>query len=273
MIERKALRSKPSATTAPETKFCRAKIDGPGGFLWLDGNGKITAANGTLNDPRPNAFSLVEIEDCPGSTSVCRESCYVHGIRKHSPETHGLYSHNSSLIREIVASGDRADAWSGIIADYISENCRGGFRWHVSGDIFSAAYARWIAGVCRKSVVVRHWIYTRSFQYVDEIYGIRNLTVNLSCDAENYLQAKAVHSEFPETRLCFLTSDGSLPADLDDGSVIFPDYQLRGGNEAGRTWFEELTPQYKSFVCPVDFHGKSENRRCGPCDRCVAQPS
>src|SRR5262249_31110945 len=120
---------------------------------------------------------------------------------------------------------------------------------------------------------VGHWIYTRSFEYVDALDGIPNLTVNLSCDSENYGRAKAVHAEFPRTRLCFLTRDGDVPGDLGDGSVIFPDYELRGGNSAGKTWFDGFSPQYKSFVCPVDFHEKSENRRCGPCSRCLVQPS
>jgi hypothetical protein len=264
---------KPSATTADQTRFCRARLIGPGGFLWLDGNGKITSANGTLNDPKPNAFSLVEIEDCPGSTRVCRESCYVHGIRTHSPETHALYAHNSIQIRKIVASSDDANSWSTVFADHISENCRGGFRWHVSGDIFSSNYARWIAQVCDNSANVHHWIYTRSFQYIDVLHGIPNLTLNLSCDSENYPSAQAAHSKFPRTRLCFLTRDGIVPPDLDAGSVIFPDYRLRGGNEAGRIWFDGLPPPYKSFVCPVDFHGKSEGRRCGPCSRCLTQPA
>lgn len=275
MILRKSAESgmvdKPRETTAGVTAFCRVKVIGPTGFLWIDGNGKITAGNGSLDDPKPNAFSLVEIDDCPGATSICREACYVHGIKKYSPETHDLYFHNSRRIREVLA-GRRADEWAVIFAAHISRHCVGGFRWHVSGDIFSLAYAQWIARICMNSADVRHWIYTRSFQYVGALHGIRNLTVNLSCDAENYPEAKAAHAQFPQTRLCFLTREGDVPPDLDDGSVIFPDYQLRGGNEAGQIWFGELSPQYKSFVCPVDFHGKAENRRCGPCDRCLVQP-
>jgi hypothetical protein len=59
-------------TTAATTAFCSARLGGPmypddaEDFLWLDGNGKITWRNGTLDDPSPNAFSIVQIEDCPG---------------------------------------------------------------------------------------------------------------------------------------------------------------------------------------------------------------
>lgn len=71
---------KPSSTSAAATAFCGHKLTIPGlddgHHLWLDGNGKITAGNGTLDDPKPNAFSLVEIEDCPGSTPSCRTACY-----------------------------------------------------------------------------------------------------------------------------------------------------------------------------------------------------
>ena len=165
------------------------------------------------------------------------------------------------------------DEWAEVLAAWIRENCRGGFRWHVSGDIFAPGYARWIADVCRRSIEIDHWIYTRSFDFLQPLAGIStvnggNLAVNLSCDADNYERAK---SKVPiyGFRLCYMTTDGTLPDDLPDGSVIFPDYALRGGLATGADWFAALSAQYKSFVCPVDYHGKTEQRRCGPCARCL----
>jgi hypothetical protein len=156
---------------------------------------------------------------------------------------------------------------------WINQNCRGGFRWHVSGDIFSEEYARWIARVCRYAPHVNHWIYTRSHGLIAPLLPVStgaggNLALNISCDADNYESAYQV-AKANGLRLCYMTVDGTLPRLLPDGSVIFPDYTLRGGTERGAAWFEALSPQYKSFVCPVDYHGKSEKRRCGPCDRCL----
>ena len=73
-------------------------------------------------------------------------------------------------------------------------------------------------------------------------------------------------------RLCYMTVDGHVPEQIGEsplGDVIFPDYSLRGGNPAGAQWFAALPPEQKACVCPVDYHGKSERRRCGPCDRCL----
>lgn len=270
--------TKPSGTSAASTAFCGHKLVGAHReHLWIDGNGKITAGNGTLDEPRPNAFSLIEIEDCPGCTPTCRESCYVHGLKKYSPDTHALYVHNSKTIRTIL-SGYHAVAWADDVASYIRDNCQGGFRWHVSGDVFSREYAEWIAHVCNKSPLVNHWIYTRSFAVTDSrdpsttiiepLLRVLNLAINISADKDNADEARSF-ADRHGLRLCYMTTDGRIPIPLWDGDVIFPDYNLRGGTERGRDWFAALTPQYKSFVCPVDYHGKAENRRCGPCARCL----
>jgi hypothetical protein len=275
-------------TTAAKTAFCAEKIVGDDGrFLWVDGNGKITAGNGTLAAPKPNAFSLVQIADCPFATSICAKSCYVHNLEKYAPDTHALYQHNSSTIRNIlnnapvIASlsaapvyGDSPTQWARRLGTWIAKNCEHGFRWHVSGDVFSRRYAQWIRTVCLASPNVQHWIYTRSFGFVDALFGAPNLTINLSCDAENYESARYARAKYStnlgqRVRLCYLTHDGHVPADLPRDSVIFPDYELRGETEAGRQWFDELHPQQKRMVCPVDYHGKSERRRCGPCDKCI----
>jgi len=254
-------------TSAPTTAFCSARVDGPGGFhLWIDGNGKITAANGSLDAPMPNAFSLQQIADCPGSTPTCRNSCYVHSLEKHAPATYGLYAHNSGEIRKILDDSDifLAVAWANHLGQWIAEHCQGGFRWHVSGDVFSAEYAAWIAAVCVSSPSVRHWIYTRSFGCLNALADARNLTVNLSCDRDNFAEAVAAAHVYG-LRLCYLTVDGEVPAQVGPVDTIFPDYTLRGDTE----WFNGLAAHQKKAVCPVDFHGKSETRRCGPCSRCI----
>jgi hypothetical protein len=288
-------------TTAATTAFCAHKLEGGDGrYLWIDGNGKVTAGNGTLANPSPNAFSLVQIADCPFATSICAKSCYVHNLEKHAPDTHALYQHNSSTIRNILnnvpiaiddsptqwLTGDSPTQWARRLGTWIAKNCQGGFRWHVSGDVFSLRYAQWIAQVCQASPNVQHWIYTRSFSYVGPLMAAENLTINLSCDAENYQQAMTLYNNCRElqsepfggtvsnVRLCYLQSDPGFAPNLPPDSVIFPDYHLRGETDQGRAWFHKrLTPAQKKMVCPVDYHGKSERRRCGPCDKCIKTPA
>lgn len=279
-------------STAKSTAFCHARVDGPGGHhLFFDGNGKVTAANGTLAEPRPNAFSLRNVEDCPQSTATCRAACYVENLRAAQPDLYALYEHNARTIREILVDPLLASVWASEVAHWIDTNASGGFRWHVSGDIFSLEYAEWIAEVCRRSLT-RHWIYTRSFDLVEPLTQVStvhggNLALNLSCDVDNYAAARetAHHQDRGRygadewicdqpLRLCYLTTDGFVPDDLPADSVIFPDYQLRPrayATLAESPWWQTLTPAQRGLVCPVDAMGKSEKRRCGldRCDRCL----
>jgi hypothetical protein len=101
-------------STAKSTAFVSERLDGPGELhIFLDGNGKITADNGTLAAPRPNAFSLVEGADCPYRTPTCEAACYVHGLKAAAPDLHEMYEHNSRTIRAIVdGSSRRARDWA-----------------------------------------------------------------------------------------------------------------------------------------------------------------
>lgn len=282
-------------TTAASTAFCTKRLDGPNGtHLYLDGNGKITRGNGTLLEPKPNAFSLVQVETCPGSTEACRMVCYVHNLQTHQGAVWDLYRHNTEEIRRILAEPALADEWIEIMASWIGQNAQGGFRWHVSGDVFSPEYARWIANICGAAAHVQFWIYTRSFgdEYLRPLMDVSmccggNLAVNLSCDRDNYEKAKEARDGFSHwvegdpgfatayhdgPRLCYLTLDGTVPDDLPEDSVIFPDYNLRPRQFATlmeSPWWGTLTAPQKKMVCPVDAMGKAENRRCGPCDRCL----
>lgn len=287
-------------SSAATTTFCVAELEGRDGRkLYIDGNRKITAGNGTYKDPKPNAFSLVQIEDCPDSTPTCRASCYVHGLEAAAKSTHDLYRHNSKTIREILAAADgigfdptNPDAvwWGHHFAAWITEHAAGGFRWHVSGDLFAPEYAWWVANVVALSPTVRHWIYTRSHymsaSFVDPRTGamLPNIAVNYSVDRDNYeLSRKYVEAHAAigaPVRLCYMvTGDGAVPSDLPEGSVLFPDYSLRGARNtrpaeqrSSSTWYQSLTSAQRRMVCPVDFYGKSDGTRCGPCSKCLDIP-
>lgn len=280
-------------TSAAATAFCVEKLEGPDGVvLWLDGNDKITAGNGAYGAPKPNAFSLeaqavsdregVQAINCPGSTPTCRASCYVHGLEKRAGDTYAMYRQNSAAIREILGSPHEG-YWALLLAEWIKEHAAGGFRWHVSGDLFSPEYARFVATVAHWSSPVRHWIYTRSFWLSAVFVGVPNLTVNYSVDKDNYREALAYVEAHAgcgaPVRLCYLvTEDGEYPSDLPDGSVLFPDYALRGKRgatpaeqRASSEWYQSLPSRFRTMVCPTDFYGKSDEMRCGPCTKCIDQ--
>lgn len=263
-------------TTAASTEFCVEKVGiGNGKHLFIDGNQKITAGNGMFELPAPNAFSLPQVVTCPMRTPTCEASCYVHNLETHQGWLHDCYKHNLEMIREVLASPFAIDC-ARALADWIGANCTGGFRWHVSGDLFSKRYAQWV-GYASRASSVSCWIYTRSFHLIDDLRRYsedRNLTVNLSADADNYWLARRVADEH-RLRVCYLTVDGTVPDDLREGDVVFPDYSLRGvgtkphAYRDGSEWWQSLTGDQRRMVCPTDAYGKSENNRCGPCRKCL----
>ena len=246
-------------------------LDGRKITIWFDGNGKVTRGNGDFYHPVANAFSLVQVVDCPFATATCKSICYVHKLEQKEQDVHNKYILNSRTIREILADKQLVATAIEVFAKYVSENCPGGFRWHVSGDIFSLEYAQFIREVCLKSSEVAHWIYTRSFEYTGPLLNIPNLVVNLSVDKDNWSEAILYHYAY-DLRMCYLTVEGEVPDGLPEGSVIFPNHELRGRDlEHPRTadWWKNITPKQRQLVCPADFFGQSERIRCGPCKKCL----
>lgn len=283
-------------SSASSTSFVLAEIVGADGRkLYIDGNQKITRGNGSFEAPAPNAFSLVNVADCPQSTPTCRAACYIENIAVHQTTVYEAYQHNSRTIREILAASHGfGEYWAHEMAAWIRANAPGGFRWHVSGDVYSTEYAEWIADVCRAAPEVSFWIYTRSFDLLGPLMGVSthmdgNLAINLSCDVDNFAEAvvardtwdqgwfmtpdaQTVHRAGYAPRLAYLTVDGIVPDGLGPDDVIFPDYQLRPRQHATLAespWWQSLTQFQRGLVCPVDAHSKAENRRCGPCARCL----
>jgi len=255
------------------TKFTLQQVEIANRLWWFDGNGKVTLTNGTFTAPKPNAFSLPHIVTCPGSTPVCRKSCYVNGLERVNPGVYKCFEANEVSLKEILDNFDGSDQVATAIgfADWIRTNASGGFRWHNSGDIIHSAHAIFINIVCEHSPLVMHWIYTRTFDIVNYLAETPNLTVNISADANNYEKACEIARSF-NLRLCYLTHDGYVPRDLPEGSVIFPDYPVRGRDlpdPKQSEWWQSLTLDQRKMVCPPDFFGQTEKHRCGPCRKCL----
>jgi hypothetical protein len=259
------------------TQFIHAKIDLPGGHHFtIDGNSKITRENGTFEAPAPNAFSLPAASVsrhngayCPGSTAVCRASCYVKGLARAEPDVYEAYAHNALALR--VALIDRRHVAAHALAEWIRAHVTS-FRWHVSGDVWSERHAEWIVRVAALAPDVPMWIYTRTLHAVGALMRADNLAVNVSADRDNLILATATARTYG-ARLCYIaTDDGALPGALLSGDVIFPEYALRGRDLEEPTralWWLGLTHEQRAMVCPADFFGQSESARCGPCNKCL----
>jgi hypothetical protein len=260
-----------------KTNFTHATIPLPGGLsFYLDGNSKITASNGTFAEPAPNAFSLPAASVghgayCPGSTPTCRSSCYVRGLARNVPDVYGAYNGNAIALR--LALTDLRDVAARRLGEWIAEHARGGFRWHVSGDVWHELHASWIVKVCDVARDVLMWIYTRTLAAVPTLVRAENLAVNVSADRDNWLLASTTARRWG-ARITYMVTDGEDLPPLPPDSVIFPDYPLRGRDLAEPTralWWLGLTHEQRAMVCSADFFGQSESARCGPCNKCLTK--
>lgn len=244
--------------------------------IWFDGNGKITRGGGSFSEPVPNAFSLPHIVSCPQATKTCKEFCYVHRLEAAEQDVYDHYRDNLAALQTILALPSHRRAWAANqIGDWINANCRhSGFRWHVSGDVMSQDHARFIRYIAEDCSIIYFWMYTRSFDYLLELHGLSNLVVNLSADQDNYRESLQLHRTLG-FRICYMTVDGIVPDDLPKGSVIFPSHSLRGrdlDNPTDAPFWRRIDADLKKMVCPPDFFSQSEQRRCGPCKKCLRHP-
>lgn len=259
-----------------KTSFCEAVVNVCGFDLYFDGNSKITAGNGSYLDPKPNAFSLPAASVsssgfCPGSTDACRGSCYVKGLAHHAPDLYARYYQNADALSEFLGDLTLFARSAHAVGSWAAEHAPHGFRWHVSGDVWNLRHALWIRHVCEHARNVQFWIYTRTFEAVPGLAGVRNLSLNLSADAYNFDKAMGTQAAYGG-RICYLSSDGHVPRSLPRGSVVFPDYPIRGRDlpdPRSAPFWQSLDIHTQRMVCPTDFFGQSEAHRCGPCSRCL----
>jgi hypothetical protein len=260
-----------------KTQFIHATIPLPGGLQFtIDGNSKVTASNGTFAEPAPNAFSLPAASVghgvyCPGSTPTCRASCYVRGLARHAPDVYAAYNGNAIALR--LALTDLRDRAARTLGEWISAHARGGFRWHVSGDVWHENHAAWIVKVCEIARDVPMWIYTRTLAAVPTLVRAQNLAVNVSADRDNWILASTTARRW-NARVCYMVTEGEPLPPLEPGDVIFPDYPLRGRYLAEPTralWWLGLTHEQRRATCPADMWGQSEHHRCGPCNKCMVR--
>lgn len=161
-----------------------------------------------------NSFGLPSGKEfsCPGATSVCEKVCYAGKLEKIYKGVRTALLHNWELLKDADL-----DTMRHLIHDMISEFvdetdriiARGNeatydFRIHWDGDFFSRDYAIAWSDVIRAFPNVNFWAYTRTFDVVDILAGIDNLSLYLSADADNIVKANAIAAEFPSVKIATL---------------------------------------------------------------------
>lgn len=141
-----------------------------------------------------NAFGLPAGDSCPGRTEWC-ESCYAEKLQKAWTNVDALVWHN---LNTLLSCGSNVPKMTKLLDEMVKSvkwyDQEKVFRWMWNGDIFSSYFARSIVKTCDLNPDIQFWLYTRSFKWVNLLYGVPNLTVYLSVDEHNLEAARKVYN-------------------------------------------------------------------------------
>ncbi len=208
----------------------------------------LSAGNGKLGEAVAH-FDTPALLTCPGRTPACSSACYATRARFRFP-----------AVAARLAWCFRQSLLPGFARRLAREARLRGFmhlRWHTSGDVYSAAYARKMIRVMRALPRVTFWLYTRSWAVPDILpllggmAGLPNCSVWFSLDGSSPPLAAVP----PGVRTCYLQdADGPVP----EADLLFRTRRALALPVLG------LPP-----LCPSDSPaGRAAGVNCGSCQRC-----
>lgn len=126
----------------------------------------------TSKMPAPS-WSLPAFRSCPtavtepsatGLQAICADCYACKGFYTLYPDVKRAQETRFAWTRECMRTPEGRETWITTMTAAILATSTRYFRWHDSGDVYSAVYARCIAEVCKRTRTVRHWVPTRSWQ-------------------------------------------------------------------------------------------------------------
>lgn len=220
----------------------------------------IFSDQNTKTGDKIKSFNLPAVAACPGRSELCEKVCYA--IKKNSRYFRSQFGIFTGYWRNFYIS--LLPDFIKIMTTKINKKFEKGqiqaFRWHVSGDIYDAEYAKKIATIIKNTYPVVHFAYTRSWQVreivpeLGEIAKLENAILWLSAD-----KTMPVPPIIRNTRIAYLQSaDDDIPKYAVD--LIFRKENLR------KTVLKKLNGV---LVCPTE-NGVTKTT-CEKCAICFSK--
>jgi hypothetical protein len=179
----------------------------------------LTLKNGKLGSSIFH-FDLPAVTTCPGRSTICERVCYAKSGRfvTRKVKNRLAWCYRQSLREDFAERMIAVIRRLGAIV----------VRLHVSGDLYSADYARKWLEVMRQCAKVRFYLYSRSWRaagilpWLARMAALSNVRVWFSCDAEG--QPETVP---PGVRLAYLQH---TPEVTPDGADLV--FRVRGLRQA-----------------------------------------
>ena len=143
------------------------------------------------------------------------------------------------------------------------------FRWHWSGDLCNLRYAEAVVKAIKLTPGLKHWIYTRSFEFAELFKELPNVVVYLSLDPCNWRQGVDTYFrsglyDNQRFKMCFMakTKDpvNAVLLELKEHPESY------GDADKIKAWADST----RVSTCPVDDHKLSLEYGCSKCRQCIS---
>ena len=166
---------------------------------------------------------------CPGATSGpggcmalkrvggTNATCYVDKLVKAYPAFGAVLKRNTDLLAG-KSQAEMEEVLAATVTAFVAHNKSANltFRLHTSGDFFSEDYAKAWAAVINRFPQVQFWVYTRCFWAVPILVVCPNLSLYISSDRVNQVEASATYEKYKAGHnnlgICYMGNADTLPA-------------------------------------------------------------
>lgn len=230
---------------------------------------KISADRKTrFYNQQANAFGLL-----PGPAGTCpyatkgkdgcwyvekgkkMHTCYVDKLITRLPNTLKVLKHNTEILKD-SSNKKQYKLLCKMFNEFYQQEKKQitpqmYFRLHWSGDIFSSSYAKALRDSILEFPDINFWTYTRSLPYVHYFDKVKNLSLYISLDRQNYREGMNLfcRSCNPNLKIAYMAPKNDL-------SKLF---------ECPTGKFK--VPKLK--ICPVDSNKMHFEGSCAECRMCV----
>jgi len=154
----------------------------------------------TGNSKTGPSWSILEIASCPYATELCKSLCYakIGRMALHSTRRGKNFKETIQLIQQGLFVEKFLELWDKTFKlpkNKFRKVYTGTLRIHDAGDFFNIQYIlAWIE-IAKRLPEVKFWAYTRSWRgqnllpYLHELAGLDNVSIWISVDNQNYLEA------------------------------------------------------------------------------------
>lgn len=182
------------------------------------------------------------------------QTCYVAHCIALRWNVKSALEYNTDLLRNATGE-DQVKILSATISKFVKREMKRDkpqlhFRFHWSGDIFDKQYANSLKQVVLQFPQVNFWLFTRSFPYAGIFKDVKNLSIYISLDCQNFLKGIETYKKNPHVKIAYLSKINDWEEQLKKRAISGMD-------------------NVRLTSCPVDSKKMKYEMSCIKCKMCL----